>query len=334
MTSQRFTVYYLGGQSADALEDTVEELDKVGAKLEFLPSIDDEDEIIRRTPGADGIIVSESPFTRKVLSAMEQCKVVLRTGVGFDVIDVPAATELGIAVVNIPDMWTREVANQAMALMLACNRKVVNLDSSIRSDTWTPRPPYDVGPLHGETMGILGLGRIGSAFARRAKGFELNVIAYDPYVSDAAFAERGVTRVSFDELLSQSDYISIHTPLTDETRHIMNEEAFSKMKPNAYLINTSRGPVVDEAALIKALDEGWIAGAGLDVLEKEPPDPDNPLLEMANVVISPHSGHYSEESMRIRPRRYGSEVSRVLSGIKPLNLVNPEVLKVLPLKDA
>ena len=331
MSEQNFTVYYMGRWQSEDLTDTRAALEQVGANLELLDSMHDEDEIIAHVRDADGIITSESPMTRRVLESLTQCKVVLRTGVGYDVIDVEAATEQGIAVINIPDLWTREVANQAMSLLLALNRRVVNLHSDIRSSTWTPRPPYDVGSLHGETIGILGLGRIGSAMAQRAKGFELNVIAYDPYISDEVFAERGVTRVSFDEMMSRSDYISLHTPLTDETRHIINENALRLMKPNAYLINTSRGPVVEEAALIKALQEGWLAGAGLDVLEKEPPASDNPLLSMDNVVLSPHSGHTSVLSLQLRTGRYGEEVATVLDGRMPRNLVNPQVREHLHL---
>ncbi len=321
----------MGRWQSEDLSDTRAALEQVGARLELLSTMHDEDEIIAQVQNADGIITSETRMTRRVLESLAQCKVVLRTGVGYDVIDVEAATEQGIAVVNIPDMWTREVANQAMSLLLALNRRVVNLHSDIRSNVWTPRPPYAVGSLHSETIGILGLGRIGSAMAQRANGFELNVVAHDPYISDDVFEERGVTRVSFEEMLSQSDYVSLHTPLTDETRHIINENALRLMKPNAYLINTSRGPVVDEAALIKALQEGWIAGAGLDVLEKEPPDSDNPLLSMDNVVLSPHSGHTSELSLRIRTGRYGEEVAAVLDGKMPRNLVNPQVLEHLHL---
>lgn len=331
MTDQKFTVYYIGNWDAEDLTDTRAALAEVGADLQLVPTTHDENEIIRQAQHADGIITSDSPMTRRVLDALTQCKVVLRTGVGYDVIDVEAATENGIAVVNIPDLWTREVANQAMSLLLALNRKLVNLHSDIRSSTWTPRPPHAIGALYGETMGILGLGRIGSAMAQRAKGFELELIAHDPYISDEAFEARGVRRVSFEDLMSQSDYISVHTPLTDETRHIINESALRAMKPSAYLINTSRGPVADEAALIKALQEGWIAGAGLDVLEKEPPDDDNPLLTMDNVMLSPHSGHASVTSLRLRTGRYGEEVASVLAGKMPRNLVNPQVREHLHL---
>ena len=334
MTEQKFTVYYIGIRPTTNLDDTIEELDKVGAKLEPLPFITDEDEIIRQTQGADALIVVDAPITRKVLAALgdDQCKAVLRTGVGFDCIDIEAATDNGIAVINVPDMWTREVANHAMTLLLTCNRMIVNQLNDVRNKTWSPTPTAHFGSLHTETVGIIGMGRIGSAFARRIGAFETEVIAYDPYIDDTAFEAVGATSVSFDDLLSRSDYVSVHTPLNDETHHLIDAEALSKMKSNAYLINTSRGPVVDETALIHALQEGQILGAGLDVLEHEPPDPNNPLLSMDNVVITPHSAHYSQLSMAIRPRRYGVEVAAVLEGRKPMNLVNPPVLEVLHLQ--
>ena len=330
MTSDaRFTVYSLGAGDHD---DTVEELEKVGARLIPLERLESEDEIIEQTKDADALIVTESPITRRVLSALENCKAVLRTGVGFDCIDVPAATDCGIAVINVPDLWTREVANQAMMLLLAANRKLLEQEASVREDRWTPRISAPVGPLHTETVGVVGLGRIGSAFARRIKAFEVDLIAYDPFISDDAFEAVGATSVSFDELLERSDYISVHTPLDEGTHHLIDEEALRKMKPTAILINTSRGPVVDEAALIKALQGGWILGAGLDVLEQEPPDTDNPLLGMSNTVLTPHAAHYSELSMELRPRRYGVEVAAVLDGRRPMNLVNGPVLEVLPLR--
>ena len=173
---------------------------------------------------------------------------------------------------------------------------------------------------------------IGSV-ARRAAAFDMNVVAYDQYVPESRFEELGATSVSLEALLRDSDYVSIHCPLTEETRHLFDEAALRLMKPTAYLINTARGPVVDEAALITALRDGWIAGAGLDVLEQEPPAGDSPLLTMDNVILSSHVGHYSDASMARRPRRYGSEVARVLTGRMPMHLVNPQVREVLPLRD-
>jgi D-3-phosphoglycerate dehydrogenase len=171
----------------------------------------------------------------------------VRTGVGYDVIDVPAATEMGVIVVNVPDIWVREVANHAVALLLAWNRKIIALDRQVHAGAWNPTVPGDrTGALHGETVGIVGLGNIGSAFARRAAAFEMTVIACDPYVDDARFAALGVERVSLEELAERSDYVSIHTLLNAETRHLIGEAFFRRMKPTALLINTARGPVVDE----------------------------------------------------------------------------------------
>jgi D-3-phosphoglycerate dehydrogenase len=329
MPDTELTVYSLGGGNH---QDMIDELEKVGARLVLLPRLESEDEIIEQASDADALIVIESPITRRVLSSFDHCKAVLRTGVGFDCVDVPAATDNGIAVINVPDLWTREVANQAMMLLLAANRKLLEQERSVRENRWNTMISGPVGPLHTETVGIVGLGRIGSAFAQRIKGFEVDLIAYDPFLSDEAFEEVGARSVSFDELLAESDYISIHMPLDDGTYHLIDEDALKKMKPNAILINSSRGPVVDEAALIKALQEGWILGAGLDVLEQEPPDTDNPLLSMSNTVLTPHAAHYSELSMELRPRRYGVEVAAVLDGRRPMNLVNSPVLEVLPLR--
>ena len=333
MPDQSLSVYYIGAGADEDYSDAQDELNKVGARLTPLPRLETEDEVVAQASDADGLIVVHSPITRKVLSQLPQCKVVLRTGVGYDVIDVPAATELGVAIVNVPDMWTQEVANQALALLLACNRRVVSLDRWIRSGQWDERIAPPVGSLYGETLGIIGLGRIGTALARRAAALDMHVMAYDPYISAGAFEEAGVRAATLDELLSESDYVSVNCPLTDETRGIVDAEALRKMKPTSYLINTARGPVIDEMALIQALEEGSIAGAGLDVLEHEPPRPDNLLLAMENVVLSPHAGHYSDLSISKRPRRYGAEVACVLSGRMPLHLVNPEVRERLPLRD-
>ena len=332
MADKKFTVYYLGHRRSSNDGDMIEELDKVGAELVPLPLLDDEDEIIRQTPGADALIVVESPITRRVLAALSQCKAVLRTGVGFDCIDVAAATEHGVAVINVPDLWTREVANHAVSLLLACNRGIVGLALDVRRGRWGSSTSRPVGGIHAETVGVVGLGQIGSAFARRMRAFEVELIAFDPYIPDSAFEAVGASSVSFDDLLGRSDYVSVHMPLSEETYHLFDESALRKMRRTAYLINTSRGPVVDEAALIKALREGWLQGAGLDVLEKEPPDPDNPLLQMDNVVITPHTAHYSDASLRVRPRRYGAEIAAVLDHRKPMHLVNPKVLEVLPLR--
>ena len=276
---------------------------------------------------ADAVIIAASPMTRAVMSACEGLKVVVRTGVGYDVIDVPAATDLGVIAVNVPEIWVREVANHAIGLLLALNRKIVMLDKQVHAGTWGLGPlGVYAGALQGETVGIVGLGNIGSAFARRAAAFEMTVIAYDPYVDDARFAALGVERMaSLEALAERADYITVHTLLNEETRHLIGEAFFTRMKPTAVLINTSRGPVVDEQALARALGNKRLAGAALDVWEQEPVDRGNPLLKMDNVIATPHAAYFSSAAVAQVPRRCGEEVARALTGQRPLHVVNPEI---------
>jgi D-3-phosphoglycerate dehydrogenase len=325
MSDKPYKVCVLSGRRERDFSDCRSELDKVQAHLEVLPFLRHEEEIIARARDADGLIVSASPITRRVMGALGKLKVALRTGVGYDVIDVSAATDLGVVVVNIPDLWIREVANHALALLLAWNRGVCTLNHEVRTGVWRSSLPGPAGALHGETVGIVGLGNIGSAFARRAAALEMHLIACDPYVDEAHFSALGVERVSLDALAARSDYVSVHSLLNDDTRHLIGEAFLRRMKPTACLINTSRGPVVDEKALIRALQEGWIAGAALDVLESEPPVSDNPLLQMDNVIVTPHAAYFSEAAVAQVPKRCGEEIARVLSGQRPLHVVNPQV---------
>jgi D-3-phosphoglycerate dehydrogenase len=291
-----------------------------------LPFIDDEDELIVRARDADALVTSFTRVTRRVMTLLERLKVVVRTGVGYDVIDVPAATELGVVVVNIPDLWIREVANHALGMLLAWNRRIITSDAQVRSGVWAGRVPGDrTGAIHGETIGIVGLGNIGSAFARRVAALEAQVIACDPYKADAHFATLGVERVSLDAVAERSDYVSVHTWLSAETRHLIGEAFLRRMKPTALLINTSRGPVVDERALVQALVDKQLAGAALDVWEQEPVAPDSALLRMDSVIATPHSAYYSSAAVAQVPRRCGEEAARVLTGKRPVNVVNTEV---------
>jgi D-3-phosphoglycerate dehydrogenase len=292
----------------------------------LLPFIATEEEVIARTRDADALVVTSSPISRKVMSALEDLKVVVRTGVGYDVIDIPAATELGVVAVNIPDVWVREVANHTMALLLAWNRKIITLDRNVHAGSWGAGIPGAwTGSVYGETVGIVGLGNIGSAFARRVAAFEASVIAHDPYVDDAHFKALGVERVSLETLAERADYVSVHTLLNAETRHLINEAFLRRMKPTAMLINTARGPVVDEQALAQALTEKRLACAALDVWEHEPVASDNPLLRMDNVIATPHAAFFSSSAVARVPRRCGEEVARALTGQQPLNVVNLEV---------
>ena len=326
MTDRPLTVYVIHGRNQRDYSDTQRAVAHVPARVVDLPFIGAEDEVIAKARDADALIVSSSPVTRGVMGALEGLQTVVRTGVGYDVIDVPAATDLGVVVVNIPDIWIREVANHALALLLAWNRKIVALDRDVHAGTWVSGVPGPhTGALHGETVGIVGLGNIGSAFARRIAAFETRVIACDPYVSDAHFAALGVERVSLEDLAARSDYVSVHTLLNAETHHLIGEAFFRRMKPTAILINTSRGPVVDEAALARALEDKRLAGAALDVWEKEPVARDNPLLAMPNVIATPHAAYFSSAAVAQVPRRCGEEVARVLTRQRPLHVVNPEV---------
>jgi D-3-phosphoglycerate dehydrogenase / 2-oxoglutarate reductase len=326
MTDRSYHVYVIQAPAERDYDDCQAALAHVPARMTALSFMGDEDEIIARTRDADALVVSFSPVTRAVMSALEGLKTVVRTGVGYDVIDVPAATQLGVIVVNIPDLWIREVANHALALLLAWNRKIITLDREVRAGVWSGRVPGGpTGSLHGQTVGIVGLGNIGSAFARRVAALETRVIACDPYVDDGRFTALGVERVSLEAVAERSDYVSVHTPLNAETHHLIGEAFLRRMKPTALLINTARGSVVDEAALTRALDDKRLAGAALDVWEQEPVAADNRLLRMDNVIATPHAAYFSSPAVAQVPRRCGEEVARVLTGQRPLNVVNPEV---------
>ena len=326
MTDRTAHVFVVAGSSAWNYADCEAALARVPARMSILPATGDEAVLIEAARDADGLVVASAPVTRRVMEALEGLKVVVRTGVGYDVIDVPAATDLGVVVVNIPDLWIREVANHALALLLAWNRRIIALDRDMRAGVWSRRGFGPVtGALHGETVGVVGLGNIGSAFARRVAALETRVIACDPYVDDARFKSLGVERVDLPALAARADYVSVHTLLDAGTRHLIDEAFLRRMKPSACLINTSRGPVVDEQALVRALREGWIAGAALDVWEEEPLAVDSPLLSMEQVIATPHVAFYSSPAVAQVPRRCGEEVARVLTGERPVNVVNREV---------
>lgn len=319
-------VYVIQGRILRDYADLHTVLAQLPLRVTVLPFLTTEDEVIARTRDAAALVVASSPVSRKVMSALGNLKVVVRTGVGYDVIDIPAATELGVVAVNIPDLWVREVANHTMGLLLAWNRKIITLDRDVHAGSWTPGVPGAwTGSVYGETVGIVGLGNIGSAFARRVAAFEVSVIAHDPYVEDAHFKALGVERVSLEALAERSDYVSVHTPLNAETRHLINEAFLRRMKPTAMLINTARGPVVDEQALARALTAKQLAGAALDVWEHEPVPSDSPLLRMDNVITSPHAAYYSTSAVARVPRRCGEELARALTGQQPLNVINPEL---------
>jgi D-3-phosphoglycerate dehydrogenase len=248
--------------------------------------------------------------------------------VGVDMVDVDAATAAGIVVTNVPDVFIEEVADHAMMLLLSAGRRTKIMEQMIGSGDWYRGRPLlsKIPRLMGQTLGLFAFGNVARCTARRALGFGMHVVAYDPYVSELAISDAGVEPVAFGELLERSDYLSIHAPLNKETRHVLDAEAFAQMQPHAVIVNTARGPIINEVDLIAALEAGTIAAAGLDVLEQEPADPDNPLLKMPNVTITPH---VASATNRMRPetrRRVGREVALVLRDRWPMSCVNPTVL--------
>ena len=313
------------------------ELEKAGVELVLAPFTTME-ELLPIARDVDAIYQGPVPMSRELLQQLPNLKAICALGIGYDDFDVEAATELGIVVINLPRVFHREVAHHTFALLLALVRQIVPLNQAMHARANKPDAPSrlaGVTPhqhIYGQTLGLIAFGNIARVVAGFARAFEMRVIAYDPFVTQATADEHGVTMVGLEELLHESDFISMHTPLTKETFHLMNEERLRMMKPTALLVNTSRGRTVDEAALVKALREGWIAGAGLDVTEKEPPDPDNPLLTLDNVILTPHIASASDRSRAERPRWMGIEVGRVLTGHWPLHgLVNKRVKPRIPL---
>ncbi len=324
-----------------ARNQTVEK--RYSLELEALAPIADIIDIRADTPAefaagvreVDAIITSWGlRIDADVINNLKQCVVIGVGSVGVDMVDIEAATAAGIVVTNVPDVFIEEVADHALGLLLDLARRTPTMVRMAREGEWSQARPIlsKVPRLFGQTLGLFAFGNVARCTARRAKAFGMHVIAYDPYVSELELTGAGVEPVSFPELLARSDYLSIHSPHNDETEHAFDHAAFAQMKSTAVVINTARGPIIDEPALIEALRSGVIAGAGLDVLEQEPPEPDNPLLTMENVVVTPH---VASATTRMRPetrRRVGREVALVLRGRWPMSCVNPTVLPRVPLE--
>ncbi|RKY02512.1 phosphoglycerate dehydrogenase [Candidatus Poribacteria bacterium] len=294
----------------------------------------DEEELVRVIPEYDALIVrSSTKVTSRVIEAAEKLKVIGRAGVGVDNIDVEAATRKGIIVLNTPGANTISAAEHTIALMLALSRNIHNAAASMRKGEWN-RSKFMGVEVFRKTLGIIGLGRIGAEVAKRARGLGMRVIAYDPYLSREGAEKVGVQLVSLEQLLGESDYISIHTPLTPETRGMIGRKQFEMMKDGVRIINCARGGIVDEEALYEALVSGKVAGAALDVFEKEPPDPDNPLLKLDNVLATPHLGAATREAQVNVAVEVCSQVLRALRGemvVTAVNLpsIDPHLLKLL-----
>jgi D-3-phosphoglycerate dehydrogenase len=284
------------------------------------PSADD---ILKVARDADAVLVTYARLPAELLRQLTRCKTIGRFGLGVDNIDIKAAAELGITVTYVPDYCMHEVSDHAMALLLALARKIPFSNKLVQGGRWEMPAVVPIHRLAGRVLGLVGFGNIPRALAPKAKAFGLRVVAHDPFVAGAALAAVGVEGKSFDELLAISDFVSVHAPLTPATRGLFNADAFRKMKKGSILINTARGPLVDEAALVAALDAGWLGAAALDVVEVEPPVRDSRLLCRDNLILTPHTAFYSVEALDELQTKCASDVARVLLGEPPVYPVKP-----------
>jgi D-3-phosphoglycerate dehydrogenase / 2-oxoglutarate reductase len=322
METYKVVVASLGYESYDVERKILEPL---GAELVLAPKdCLTEEEVIRFGHGAHALMVREVPIGVAVIDALDELKVIVRYGVGVDNIDLERARQKGIYVANVPGYGTEEVSDHAIALLMSCVRNLLVRDRNLRDCLFETDIQDQVYRTTGKTLGIIGYGQIGQAFHRKWRGFLPNkVLVFDPLVPQEKILANQAEAVTLDRLLEESDYVTVHTPLTPDTRHIIDRNRLRKMKRTAIIVNTSRGGVVDEEALIEALREKWILSAGVDVFETEPLGRDHPMLSMDNVVLSGHVGWYSKDALRELQTRAAQEVGRVFSGEKPSCWVNP-----------
>ena len=309
-------------------EYELEALSPLGAEIVEIDAKADAD-FAAKVRDADAFYAKGRKITKTIIDSLDKCRIIALGSVGVDSVDVDAATAKGIPVTNVPDTFIEEVADHAMMLLLSTYRRLVVQDRLVREGRWTEgRPMLSTTPrLWGQTLGLIAFGHVARAVAVRAKAFGLHIIAYDPFIEELVMTQYGVEPVGLLELLKRADFVSMHAPSTASANRMLTTEHFRAMKPTAIFVNTGRGPTVDEAALIKALEEKWIAAAGLDVLEQEPVAPQNPLLKMENVILTAHVASASARFDPVRKRRVGQEIALALTSRWPRSCVNPEVLE-------
>ncbi|GAC1344320.1 MAG: C-terminal binding protein [Acetobacteraceae bacterium] len=327
-----FKVFTAAGPSPARFAYEMEALEPLGVEIVEAPA--DEDAFIAAARDADALYCRGTRVTKRIIDALPRCKLIALGSVGVDLVDIAAATARGIPVTNCPDTFIEEVADHAMTLLLSGHRRVVEQDRMVREGRWKEGRPalYQYPRLMGLTLGFIAFGHIPRAVALRARPFGLRMLAYDPFIEETLMPPYGVLPATLDEVLSQSDFVSMHAPGTPEARGMLKEAHFRRMKPGAVFINTGRGGTVEEAGLIRALQEGWIAHAALDVLETEPPGHNNPLLSMTNVTLSAHVASASARFDPARQRRVGQELALAAQGKWPTSCVNPAVLAASSLK--
>jgi D-3-phosphoglycerate dehydrogenase len=300
-----------------SLDPAMKALARVDPELRMAKSTGAED-ILAVARDADAILVTYAKLPADLLTQLTRCKAIGRFGLGVDNIDVPAAAARGIVVTYVPDYCMQEVSDHAMALLLALARKVPYSNKLVQAGRWEMPAVAPLRRLEGQVLGLIGFGNIPRAVAPKAKAFGLKVVAHDPYAAKDVFVAAGVESVSFDDLLARSDFISVHAPLLPATSGLVNAAAFAKMKKGALIVNTARGPLIDEPALIAVLDSGHLGGAALDVVMTEPLAKDSPLIGRDNVILTPHTAFYSVEALEELQTKCASDVARVLSGEKPV----------------
>ncbi len=319
------------------LDYETRELAKLGAEFSYhQEKTASAEELVRDFKDADFLVVNMARISPEVMAGLENVKVIIRHGIGYDNLNIPAATEAGIICANEPTASSEDVAEQAIMLMMAVWRKLSIqreiLEESVRQRKWAFERIYPIYRAGGKTLGIVGCGNIGSIVLRKLRNFGMRILVSDPYISKERLAELGIEHTPLETLMAESDIVTIHVPVTNETRGMFDERLFNLMKPSAILINTARGPVVNVPDLAKALREKRIAGAGIDVYEFEPPTPDYDLLNMENVILTPHLAWYSEEGGWDIRVLILEDLKRCLEGKPPKNVLNPDVLKSPKLK--
>lgn len=302
--------------------------DQLAAQTKAAPATSQE-AFVEVARDCHAVAAGDFPISKTIIDQLDHCLIIAKFGVGVDPVDLEAARYLNIRVTNVPDYGMEDVASHAFAMMLSLARHLPDYDRMVRAEGWDKLGAGKLYRMHSQTIGILGLGRIGKTLARQVSGMECHVIANDPYVAPEIFSAHGVEQVDFDRLILESDYLSLHVPLTEETRHIVGAREMALMKPTSFLINTSRGGVVDQHTLYHALSSEQIAGAGLDVFEDEPILPDDGLLTLDNVILTPHVAWCSEDSERIMASRVVEEIARALRG-QPARcpVVDPPLRKI------
>ena len=309
-------------------------LEAAGAEVVALQAKTEAD-LFEAAPDCAAMINQYARIGRDTISRMQKCEVIARYGVGVDIVDVAAATDRKIPVTNVQDYCTEEVADHAISLWLALARKLFDYNRATHDGVWKWQSGQPVFRLRERTMGVVSFGKIGQAIASRAQAFGVDVIAYDPFLPADVAASFGAELVSKADLLARSDYILMQAPMTPETRHFLSDAEFASMKPGAILVNTGRGPTVDNAALYRALTDGHLAAAGLDDPEEEPAKraewtpAENPIFTLPNVLITPHAAYYSEESIQAARVTAATQVAKVLTGQKPDYQVNADALALL-----